>query len=159
MPEGWLIVAATADDVHDLLPLLRGYADFYGARPSDDALLAMSRALVQDSARDGVQLLARRASDREMAGFATVLWTWSTLSGARIGVMNDLFVRPESRGRGLGRMLLEACVQLCEQRGDIASLRWQTAPDNSTAQRLYDSVGARRSRWLDFDLDIRPART
>lgn len=149
----WKISSVAVTDVPDLVPLVRGYAAFYGVEASDAAIVAMSNALMQDAAGEGVQLLAR-SSDREAVGFATVLWTWSTLTASRIGVMNDLFVRPDVRSRGLGRALLEACVGLCEQRGDIAALRWQTALDNTTAQRLYDSVGGRRSRWLDYELDV-----
>jgi len=48
-------------DLEDLLPLLRGYCDFYEVAPSDDALLAVSRALIADPEREGMQLIARRA--------------------------------------------------------------------------------------------------
>src|SRR5207247_11370366 len=46
-------------DLPELLPLLRGYCDFYEVTPSDEELLALSRALIADPERDGVQLLAR----------------------------------------------------------------------------------------------------
>ena len=48
-------------DLEDLLPLLRGYCDFYEVAPSDDALLAVSRALIADPEREGMQLIARAA--------------------------------------------------------------------------------------------------
>ena len=48
-------------DLEDLLPLLRGYCDFYEVAPSDDALLAVSRALIADPEREGLQLIAPRA--------------------------------------------------------------------------------------------------
>src|SRR6476661_4285283 len=77
-------------DLEDLLPLMRGYSDFYEVDPSDDALLAMSRALIADPAREGLQFIARD-DERRALGFATVFWMWSTSRAARIGVMNDLF--------------------------------------------------------------------
>ena len=46
-------------DLEDLLPLLRGYCDFYEVAPSDEALLALCRALIADPEREGVQLIAR----------------------------------------------------------------------------------------------------
>jgi len=45
-------------DLAELLPLMRGYCDFYGVSPSDEELLAMSRTLIADRAGEGLQLLA-----------------------------------------------------------------------------------------------------
>jgi GNAT superfamily N-acetyltransferase len=115
----------------------------------------MSRALIADPEREGVQLIAR-AADGAALGFATVFWTWSTTRAARIGVMNDLFVAPEARGAGGGRVgeaLIAACAERCRAHGAV-SLTWQTALDNARAQALYDRVGARRSQWLDYDLAV-----
>src|SRR5207253_5394577 len=78
-----------------ILPLMRAYCDFYAVSPSDRSLLDMSRALMADPLREGRQLLATQ--DGEDVGFATVFWSWSTTIGARIGVMNDLFVREAAR--------------------------------------------------------------
>ena len=142
-------------DLADLLPLMRAYSDFYAVSPSDDDLITLSRALVEDPTREGIQLIARR-SDGSAVGFATVFWTWSTTRGKRIGVMNDLFVAPEARGAGGGRVgekLIAACAERCRARGAV-SLTWQTALDNERAQALYDRVGAQRSQWLDYDLRV-----
>ena len=84
-------------DLPELLTLMRGYCDFYEVAPSDEDLLVMSRALIADPVREGMQLLARDESGRAI-GFATIFWTWSTTRAARIGVMNDLFVAPGGRG-------------------------------------------------------------
>ena len=74
----------TAEDLPDLLPLMRAYCDFYEVEPSDEALAEMSRALLADPGREGVQLIARGDGGRAL-GFATVFWSWSTLSAARLG--------------------------------------------------------------------------
>src|SRR5689334_7928545 len=86
-----------ATDVDELLVLMRAYCDFYEVSPPDGNLLAIARALIADPVNDGVQLIARDPSGRAV-GFATVYWTWSTTSGCRIGIMNDLFVAADSRG-------------------------------------------------------------
>jgi GNAT superfamily N-acetyltransferase len=140
------------DDLDDLLPLMRAYCDFYEVAPPDDALRALSLALVADPAREGVQLIAR-GPDGTPLGFATVFWTWSTTRAARIGVMNDLFVAPEGRGSGVADALIAACAERCREHGAV-SLGWQTAPDNARAQAVYDRIGARRSQWLDYDLPV-----
>ena len=146
------IDVAAEPDLPELLTLLRGYCDFYEVNPSDEALLAMSRALIADPGREGMQLLARDARGTAI-GFATIFWTWSTTSAARIGVMNDIFVAQGARGAGVADELVAACLERCRQRG-AARLTWQTALDNHRAQAVYDRLGARRSQWLDYDLPV-----
>lgn len=147
------IAPVTEQDLDDLLGLMRGYCDFYVVDPPDAALLAMSRALIADPEREGMQFLAR-SPDREAVGFATVFWSWSTLVAARIGVMNDLFVAPAARGSGAADALIAACVDACRERGAVR-LIWQTAKDNHRAQAVYERVGAIRSEWLDYELPTR----
>ncbi len=145
------IARVTDADLGDLLPLLRGYCDFYEVDPTDDALLTMARALIADPEREGVQLIAR-TDDGAAVGFATIFWSWSTSSAERIGVMNDLFVAPAGRGTGVADALIAACVDECSRRG-AGKLTWQTAPDNATAQRVYERVGATREEWVDYWLN------
>jgi GNAT superfamily N-acetyltransferase len=135
-------------DLDDLLPLMRAYCDFYKVAPSDEDLLAMSRALIDDPEREGVQLIARNA-DGQAIGFATIFWTWSTTDGGRLGVMNDLFVSEAARGTGAADALIGACRAECASRG-IKRLSWQTAPDNHRAQAVYDRVGGTREQWVDY---------
>jgi ribosomal protein S18 acetylase RimI-like enzyme len=139
-------------DLEALLPLLRGYCDFYEVSPSDDALLAVSRALIADHEREGLQLIGREPDGRAV-GFATVYWTWQTLNAARLGVMNDLFVAPEARGSGLADRLIAACRERCAEHG-ARELTWQTAKDNVRAQAVYERVGGRRAEWLDYSLAV-----
>ena len=138
-------------DLGELLPLVRGYADFYEVSPTDEALLELSRALIADPVGEGMQFLARDDDGRAI-GFATVYWLWSTTSASRIGLMNDLFVAPEGRGSGAAEALIERCRQACGERG-ATKLTGQTAKDNARAQAVYDRIGGKREEWLDYSLD------
>jgi GNAT superfamily N-acetyltransferase len=138
-------------DLAELLPLMRAYCDFYGVSPADDALLAMSRALIADPEHEGLQLIAHDEAGGEAIGFATIFWSWSTTSARRIGTMNDLYVAPAGRGTGVADELIRACVERCRERGAVR-LEWQTALDNVRAQAVYDRVGGQRSQWLDYSL-------
>jgi GNAT superfamily N-acetyltransferase len=143
-------------DLPELLPLLRAYCDFYQVSPSDRALVELSRALLADPRREGLQLLARDEAGRAV-GFATLYWTWQTLSAARVGVMNDLYVAAEARGTGVAGALIDACLERCREHG-ATELIWQTAKDNARAQAVYDRIGATRDdRWLDYSLPVDPA--
>ena len=153
-----MIATVTEADLEELLPLMRGYCDFYEVAPSDEALLAMSRRLIADPALEGVQLIARDG-DGTAVGFATVFWTWQTLTASRLGVMNDLFVAEGARGGGHADALIAACAERCRAHG-ATDLAWQTARTNLRAQAVYDRVGATRDdRWLDYSLTVEPGAT
>jgi GNAT superfamily N-acetyltransferase len=152
-----VIATVTEADLPELLPLMRGYCDFYEVDPSDDALLALARMLIDDP-EQGTQLLARD-EEGNAVGFATIFWTWSTLSAAQLGVMNDLFVAQDARGGGFADALIAACAERCRGRG-VHELAWQTAHTNLRAQAVYDRVGARRDdRWLDYSFRVAPGAT
>ena len=144
------IAKVTQLDLSELLPLMRAYCEFYETSPRDDRLVGLARALLDDPG-EGVQYIAR-SSDRLAVGFATVYWFWSTTDAMRIGVMNDLYVSPDCRGGGVGRALIEACRGACRRRG-VGKLTWETAPDNTTAQHLYESIGATSSTWKAYEID------
>jgi GNAT superfamily N-acetyltransferase len=152
-----VIERVTEADLADLLPLMRGYCDFYEVEPTDEDLLALARSLLAWPECHGVQLIARDGDGRAN-GFATVYWTWSTLQAAEIGVMNDLFVADSARGSGVAEALIAECLGLCRERG-ATELAWKTAKDNLRAQAVYDRVGGRRSEWLDYSLPAPPARS
>jgi GNAT superfamily N-acetyltransferase len=154
-PPGLTISPVGSEDLGDLLPLVRAYCEFYGVAPSDEDLLALSGALIADPTHEGRQWMAR--IEGEAVGFATVYWTWSTLSAARLGTLYDLFVRADARRAGVARALLAACLAACAEHGATA-LAWQTALDNTTAQRLYDRMGATREHWLDYSLAVESER-
>jgi GNAT superfamily N-acetyltransferase len=139
------------DDLAELLPLLKAYCAFYRVAPSDEDLLTLCRALIADPERAGTQLLARQEDGRAV-GFATLYWTWSTLSAGRLAVMNDLFVVFEARGAGIGRALIRACRQRAREHGAVW-LAWQTETSNVTAQRLYERIGAERQELIDYGLE------
>ncbi|MGZ5396637.1 MAG: N-acetyltransferase family protein [Mycobacterium sp.] len=143
------IETVTASDLPELLPMMRGYCDFYRVDPPDDRLLALVNALIEN-ADEGVQLIAR--GEGAPLGFATIYWSWQTLYAARVGVLNDLYVESAARGTGTGRALIDRGLVLCRDRG-AEKLVWETAPDNATAQRLYDGIGAAKSTWLSYQLD------
>lgn len=139
-------------DLDDLAPLMRGYCDFYEVSPSDGSLRALALTLIEHPDTAGVQLIARDEGG-EAVGFATIFWSYSTLSASAIGVMNDLYVAPDARGNGLGAELIRACEAECAARG-VEILEWETAPSNARAQSVYDRSGAVRSEWVAYTLAV-----
>jgi GNAT superfamily N-acetyltransferase len=91
--------------------------------------------------------------DEEPVGYACLYWHFTSLVPAETVLMNDLYVDPSQRGAGVGRALIEAGAQVGRERG-AHHLEWATAPDNKTAQRLYDKTGAERSEWVEYELRL-----
>jgi GNAT superfamily N-acetyltransferase len=143
---------ALGEDLAGLLPLFAGYQRFYDAEPDDARNRAFFARFVEPS-DDGLLLVARDGEepDAEPLGFATVYWTFSSVTAREAALMNDLFVVPAARGRGVGRALIGGARDAARARGAHV-LSWMTAPDNLTAQRLYDTTGASASTWLEYEL-------
>ena len=142
---------ASSDDVADLLPLFRAYCDFYDSNPSDAGLEEMIRAAI-DLPDDQAFLLAAEDGD-EVVGFAACWWKWSSLRGARIVFLDDLYVREESRGEGHADALIAACAAIGKE-GGAPAMGWLTAPDNLRAQAVYKRVGASGSDWVEYELEL-----
>ncbi|PWU25397.1 MAG: N-acetyltransferase [Candidatus Rokuibacteriota bacterium] len=136
-----------------LLPLLRGYCDFYGAHPSDEDLVGMVHAIVAASENEAFLLVATDEEHDDIVGFAASGWKWSSLRGSRIVVLEDLFVADSARGRGHADALIEATAAIARRHGAPA-VTWLTAPDNHRAQAVYDRSGARSSPFLEYELDL-----
>jgi GNAT superfamily N-acetyltransferase len=146
------IARVSARDIDEVMPLLRGYCEFYEAAPSEAALRGVCEALLEAPDTAGIQLLAR-LGDGTAVGLATLLWTFSTLNAGPIGLMNDLYVAPAARGGGIGATLIEACAGECVHHGAVA-LEWYTAPTNKRAQAVYDRTGASREEWINYSLPV-----
>lgn len=143
-----LVRPAEREDRAQLLDLIGGYFAFYRtpfARPKVDALLDQ---LEQDPDL-GVQLVAD--ADGRLQGFASLYRCIDTLVADRILVMNDLFVDPSLRNRGIGAALYDASLAYATAHG-YARLDWVTAEDNHDAQRFYDRHGGQRGPWISYSV-------
>lgn len=135
----------------ELLPLIAAYQRFYEVDDVDeDRNREFFRRFLEPS--EVGLLLGARAEDRFL-GYACLYWHFSSTQAVETVLMNDLYVEAEARGRGVGRALIEASAEVARARG-AAHLQWATAPDNHTAQRLYDATGAERSEWYEYELGL-----
>jgi GNAT superfamily N-acetyltransferase len=147
------IEPVTEEQFERLLPLIAAYQRFYEVEEIDDGRnRAFFRRFLAPS-EDGLLLGAWR--EGKLVGYACLYWHFSSLAAAEAVLMNDLYVEPDARGRGVGRALIGASLALARERG-ARHLEWSTAPDNETAQRLYDSTGATRATWIEYELDADP---
>jgi GNAT superfamily N-acetyltransferase len=140
---------ATGHELAELLPLFAGYLRFYG-KPVDEARIA---AFLGDRLRANQSVVFMAWRGERAVGFVQLYPAFASLSLAPSWILNDLFVLPDARGLGAGRGLMAAARQLAKETG-AAELFLQTARDNTTAQRLYESLGwVRDDAFLVYTLD------
>lgn len=142
---------ATPADLDLVTPLFDGYRQFY--RQTSD--LPLCREFIADRLRrkDAVIFLAQQ--DGQALGFVQLYPAFSSTAGrpGRSWLLNDLYVVPEARGRGVGRALMERARRLGEETG-ARSIELATEADNRTAQALYESLGYRRDEVWVYGLTL-----
>ena len=128
-------VVATEDSVRESL---------FGAKLHAEAVIA--RAL---SGRSGV---AEKADGNEAVGFAVWFYSYSTFLSKPGLYLEDLFVRPAWRGRGIGRVLLCHLARIAIERG-CGRMEWSVLDWNDPAIGFYRSIGAQpMDQWTVYRL-------
>jgi GNAT superfamily N-acetyltransferase len=143
------IEPVTEEQFETLLPMIAAYQRFYEVEEISDERNRTFFARFIAPSEDGLLLGAWDGED--LVGYACLYWFFSSTKAIETVLLNDLFVDPSTRGGGIGRALIEAALEVARERG-AGHLEWNTAPDNHTAQRLYDSTGAERSTWLNYEI-------
>ncbi len=128
---------ATPDDVEAVAALLDAYRQFYEREPDLDAACAFLRERLRRD--ESIVFLAENAA-RMPLGFTQLFPSFSSVALARTFVLNDLYVVPTARRRGIGGALLDSATAYCRtHRAVRVSLTTQTT--NTSAQSLYASSG------------------
>ena len=137
---------ATRADVSALAPLFDAYRGFYG-KPGD---LELAKRFLGERLEKG-QSTIFVAEDEEghAAGLVQLYPSFSSVSAAPILILNDLFVDPAQRGRGVGQALMAAAEAFAKASGAIR-LTLSTGAGNAQAQALYRAQGWTRdeSFWV-----------
>jgi GNAT superfamily N-acetyltransferase len=143
--------AATAEDVHDILALIRELA-VYEREP--EAVTATAADLLRDGFGEVPRYKVLLTCDGdEVTGFAFYFFAYSTWRARPTLYLEDLFVRPAFRRRGLGLLLMrrlarEALLTNC------ARFQWQVLDWNEPAVRFYEALGANVLReWWTVRLE------
>lgn len=131
------IEPATPADIDSLLALMR---EFYAGEklPWDEEVLRAALDELWRQPLHGFVCLAR--ADGQAIGYGVLGGGFSLEHGGRDGFVDELFVLPAWRGRGIGGRLLDALEEACEGRG-ISALHLEVDHDNTRGKRLYERRG------------------
>lgn len=129
---------ATLADLDALALLFDAYRVFYRQPPDP----AAARAFVEERLRrdESTVFIARDADTGTALGFTQLYPAFSSVAARRIWILNDLFVVPEARQRGVAHALMERARVFAVETGALR-LVLETAEDNRAAQALYESLG------------------
>lgn len=130
---------ASAQDVPVILQMIKGLAEY---EKLADQVIATEDGLREAlfGAHPSAEVVIGYAGDRP-AGFALFFHTFSTFLGQRGLYLEDLFVLPEWRGRGLGRLLLAHLARIAVER-NCGRMEWSVLDWNEPAMRVYRGIGA-----------------
>ncbi|HVA28743.1 MAG TPA: GNAT family N-acetyltransferase [Candidatus Baltobacteraceae bacterium] len=141
---------AGARDLEALLPLVRGYRQFY--QQTHDA--SAERATMQGHLRDGSSSVYLAWRGERAVGFVQIFAYWSTVRLAPTLILEDLFVASDARGDGVATRLLERALEHARSLG-AAGMFLETAADNEMAQRVYARCGwTREGHFLKYNAPL-----
>ena len=135
-----IIRPVTRADYHPWLPLWQGYNAFYGRHGATALAEEITRttwARFFDGYEPVHALVAE--SDGKLVGLTHYLFHRSTIMLGPICYLQDLFTDPALRGKGIGKLLIEAVYEKARAAGSTR-VYWHTQDTNTTARRLYDHV-------------------
>jgi ribosomal protein S18 acetylase RimI-like enzyme len=143
---------ASPDEAPQVAALLAGFRDHLGRDwPPDEAFLRTVRRLI---VRDDVEYLLAARDDQPPQGVAQLRFRLGVWMDAEDCWLEDLFVRDEARGAGLGRALAQAALERAAERG-CRRVELDVNTENGPALALYRSLGFETGKTGGQDLLMR----
>lgn len=137
---------ATRADMPNVLELLRELASFEKLAPPDGAGYAR---LIQDLGRRFDAFVA--VEDGQTLAYAIVYETYSSFAAKPALWLEDVYVTPSARRKGVGKAMLEEVRREAARRGCVR-VAWAVLDWNVEAQKMYDALGATRKPWLWYEI-------
>lgn len=147
------IVRANDSHLEPLAELFDLYRQFYELAADRD----LCRSYMQAQLQHNSSIVFLAIDDAQSAvGFTQLYPTFCSLAAGPIFVLYDLFVRPEARGQGIGRALMQRARRHAEESGALR-IDLSTGKGNKPAHALYESLGYDRDyEFYSYSLDIKP---
>ncbi|MEX3745852.1 MULTISPECIES: GNAT family N-acetyltransferase [Lysinibacillus] len=139
------ILQATMNELEELTVLFDEYRQFYGIESdvsSAKAFLQLRMALKES-------IIFVVVENGNTIGFAQLYPTFSSIALQRAYILNDIYVKEDARGLGVGKALMEKVFQYCEQQY-ARYVTLQTATDNVHARKLYENLNMKQDQYCNY---------
>lgn len=144
------IYQATIEDLEGVSNLFNAYRMFY-EQTTD---LEGAKGYIQERLENEDSVIFIVKNNQKYIGFTQLYPTFSSISMKNAWILNDLFIDPEYRKQGIGEMLLHKAKDYAIKTG-AKSISLSTAPDNFSAQRLYEKNGYEQgSQFYHYELSL-----
>lgn len=144
------IYQAGIEDLEGVSNLFNAYRMFY-EQTSD---VEGAKGYIQKRLENEDSVIFIVKNNQKYIGFTQLYPTFSSISMKNAWILNDLFIDPEARKQGIGEMLLHKAKDYAIKTG-AKSISLSTAPDNFSAQRLYEKNGYERdSQFYHYELSL-----
>ena len=135
------------DDKKQWETLYKGYADFYKVEMNDKILNTVWE-WIHDNNHDVCGLVYEQ--DNKIIGIAHYRKMPSPLRGKYIGFLDDLFVEPNHRKKGVGEKMINEIKEI-SKKNNWNLVRWITREDNIKAKSLYEKL-SKKTNWEVYEL-------
>jgi ribosomal protein S18 acetylase RimI-like enzyme len=139
------ILQATMNELEELTALFDEYRQFYGiesdvssAKAFLQLRMALKESIIFVVVENGITI-----------GFAQLYPTFSSIALQRAYILNDIYVKEDARGLGVGKALMEKVFQYCEQQY-ARYVTLQTATDNVHARKLYENLNMKQDQYCNY---------
>lgn len=139
------ILQATMNELEELTVLFDEYRQFYGIESdvsSAKAFLQLRMALKES-------IIFVVVENGNTIGFAQLYPTFSSIALQRAYILNDIYVKEDARGLGVGKALMEKVFQYSEQQY-ARYVTLQTATDNVHARKLYENLNMKQDQYCNY---------
>ncbi|MBO8155437.1 MAG: GNAT family N-acetyltransferase [Bacillaceae bacterium] len=133
------IKQAALEDLDSVAELFDLYRGFYQQK-SD---LEGAREFIRERMSHKESVIFVAFDGNEALGFTQLYPMFSSVRMNHTWVLNDLFVKKDARGRGIGEQLLKKAIDFAKETGAV-SVTLETGPENKRAQKLYEKTGFKR---------------
>lgn len=139
------IILANIEHLDDLVPLFNGYRMFYKQESDMDS----AKTFLKERIQNKESIIYMAYIKEEAVGFTQLYPLFSSVSMKPMYLLNDLYVKSNYRGKGIGEALINTAKALCEKHQN-KGLALQTATDNP-AQKLYERLGFVKDQDLYYN--------
>lgn len=147
---------ARSDEASIILQLIKDLAEYEKA---PDEVKASEKEIIETIFAENPKVFCDFVEvDGDIAGMAIWFLNYSTWQGKHGIYLEDLYVKPEYRGRGYGKALLQHLASICNERG-YGRFQWWVLDWNSPAIEFYRSLGAEAmDEWTVYRVSGDPLR-